>query len=74
MLNILVACEFSSGRFSKVLSCRLRGNGSGSLAAKWNGSIESYVARTAARFFAANEAAIDVFYEIGSKKYRVTRY
>ena len=74
MLNILVASEVASGSFAKVMTCRLNGSGRGAVSAKWQGSIEFYVARSAARFFAANDAAVDVFYEIGTRKYRVSRY
>ena len=73
MIKVLVALEFAPGRFSKVLTARLCKEGRGTIAKKWHGSVESYVARSAAKYLGTESAASEMFYEIGSKKYRVTR-
>lgn len=74
-MSILLANEFSAGRFSKILIARnVRKDGGLSLAEKWCGSIESYVVRSAARYFVGQPEAVEMSYTIGGKKYRVTKF
>lgn len=74
-MSILLAIEFAPGRFSKVLIARnVRRDGGLSLAEKWCGSIESFVVRSAARFFTDEPAAVEQRVSIGSRSYRVTRF
>jgi hypothetical protein len=73
-MSILLAVEFASGRFSKVLVFKSRKDGSGSLPLKWNGTTESMVVRGAARHFAAESAARHIDYEVGGKRYRATKF
>lgn len=71
-MKLLLARDVA-GRFSRVLLASFRKDGTGPLAAKWGGSIESLAVRQAGRFFAAEPAAVDVFYSFGSQSFRVTR-
>ena len=74
-MSVLLACEVETGRFQKVLVARnIRKDGGLSLSDKWNGTVESYVVRSAAKFFAADSAAVEMSYEIGSQKFRATRF
>jgi hypothetical protein len=73
-MNVLLAVEFAAGRFQKVLTFAARKDGGGSLAAKWSGSLESGLARQAARFFAAEPAARQVEYAVCGKTFRAIRY
>lgn len=72
-MTILLAAEFAPGRFAKVLVFRARQNGSGPLAAKWHGSLESMVVRGAARHFAADAAARHIDYDFNGRKFRATK-
>lgn len=76
MFNVLLAEEITAGRFRKVLTASARNDGGLSLADKWNGSIESYAVRSAARMMADDSAIADVNFEFadGQIKYRATRY
>lgn len=72
-MRVLLAVEFEAGRWRKVLVAKFRKDGTGSLALKWNGTVESRAVRDAARYFAKDSAAVEIMAQIGGKNYRVTR-
>lgn len=72
-MTVLLAREFTAGRFSKVLVFKARQDGGGALAAKWHGGIESLAVRTAAKFFAGETKATDMCLSYGSHSFRATR-
>ena len=73
-MTVIVAREFEPGRFQLAAKFRLSKTGRGAIAAKYRGTIESHIGRTAAKYFAAEPAAATIDYEINGRKYRASAY
>ena len=73
MFNLLVAQQIE-GSFQKAAVFSVRKNGTFPVPARLHGSLVSGVAKDAARFFAAEPAAVQFDREVSGKLFRFTRF
>jgi hypothetical protein len=73
-MRLLIASQFAAGRFSKVAIVRATADGRRvSLPARLCGQLGAVAAKSAARQFAAEPSARDVFFSFPGGDFRVTR-